>query len=484
MGETDVWWWNQLSIQQLTFDRDGFAFTGVRGGYTPLTVWVPFERVNRFVLAQEDPPGSQKDGFVWCVSMGKSLPAGDKTSPDAITFCTQDETLTRKVFDALFTLVAQNSKNIPDFFFPGIVWEGGTGRCQIYRVLEGGPAAAAGLAKGDVVLAANDAAVAPGLWPHCQEAFWQQFSGRATLTLTVKASRNGSEFATQMTVRNPFAGGAAPQSGREAWLGKIVLDPKLPGETQRNFERAIAAVDALITRYGLRTPSPVTIIVTADTEGYIQALMTYAGFTRQEAEKVAINKVVRLGGSLSQTPVIFIRWIPTRVLRKDGTSYEVNNPEDVFFSLPHEVFHQVQRSFRLKNMPIWLSEGPATVFQYLAIDSAGVKTFADMYEKVKDSVLNSGHLDVAVISRITDQEQWSALTDKAMPTYAMAHLMAARLLGDKNFDKISAFYRRVDQGIDIDSAFAATFGMTIPAFEKSMNDYIRESHAKRGSRAR
>lgn len=264
-----------------------------------------------------------------------------------------------------------------------------------------------------------------------------------------------------------FAGAA-----QAAWLGKLVLDPNLPAETQKNFERAFAAVDGLLGTYELTTTAPVTVVVTADTEGYIQALMSYTKVSRAEAEAKAISETVNLGVSSTQIPVVVIRWIPTRQLRSDGTSYVVNNPEDGFFSLPHEIFHQVQNTYRLRNIPVWLSEGPATMFQFLAIDRAGVKAFAEQVRTTERNVTRGAPLDSTQLATVVDYSVWQTLTLQKKPTYAMATLMTVQLLGKDGFPKLLRFYGLLRDGADVDTAFHTAFGVSMAEFANAMSAYI------------
>lgn len=353
--------------------------------------------------------------------------------------------------------------------------------CEVASVMLYGSAVATELRRGAVVLASNDAPVPPEVNGICEDALQQHLGNAVSATV----------IAGQLAVRNTLfgaerfqqgGGNASAQTGRGPWLAKLDLDPKLPLETKYNFEHAIAVLDTLFARYGLRTPEPVSIVVTADTEGYIQALMTYAGYSREEAEQEAHKEVVRLGGSSRTKPYILVRWRQTRVAKGDGTSYEVNNPEEAFHSLPHELFHQVQRGYRLDKVPVWLTEGPASVFLLLAVDAAQIKsietarirTFAELADRQKKAVLARDPVDVAAIFRVVEYKEWEEMTDKGLPTYSMAVMMSIALLGTRDFEKIITFYGKVDQGADVDSAFLATFGVTIAAFEKSMNDYIRK----------
>jgi len=158
--------------------------------------------------------------------------------------------------------------------------------------------------------------------------------------------------------------------GAESWVD-LVYDQEVPSETKENFQKAFDAVNALLTKYKIVLSNPITIVViTNDAEKYIQALMFYYNISRTLAEK----KAKYSGGiSSSKKPVIIIRWIPTRQSTGQGTSYPVNNPEEGFRVLPHEVFHQVENqggSIRAVN---WLKEGPAELFKFMALETAGIR---------------------------------------------------------------------------------------------------------------
>ncbi|MDI6762144.1 MAG: hypothetical protein QME83_03840, partial [Thermodesulfobacteriota bacterium] len=178
--------------------------------------------------------------------------------------------------------------------------------------------------------------------------------------------------------------------GEGSW-GKLVYDTEVSSQTKENFQKAIDAVDKLFTKYKIVLSNPVTVVVTAnDAESYIRALMVYAHVSRAQAE----DRVRRgtLGGSLVEIPLVIIRYTPTRQLTPQGTSYLVNNPEEGFRILPHEVFHQVKNQYGRGRAVNWLQEGPPELFKFMAFETAGIRRVTDSVQLAEQSIRRAAEI--------------------------------------------------------------------------------------------
>ena len=71
-----------------------------------------------------------------------------------------------------------------------------------------------------------------------------------------------------------------------AWLD-VTFDREVPEPTRANVGRVVDTTGELLSKYKVVLREPVQIIITADTESYIQAMMFYLKETRPVAEQKA-----------------------------------------------------------------------------------------------------------------------------------------------------------------------------------------------------
>jgi len=263
--------------------------------------------------------------------------------------------------------------------------------------------------------------------------------------------------------------------GAESWVD-LVYDQEVPSQTRENFQKAIDAVNALLTKYKIILSNPITIVViTNDAEKYIQALMFHYNISRTLAEKKA-----KYSGGISSTekPVIIIRWIPTRQSTPQGTSYPVNNPEEGFRALPHELFHQVKVQYTRVHTANWLEEGSAELFRWMAFEAAGIRRVTILSGKAEQAIRNAAKIPDTKQLASCDHTTWGSLNEQKYPVYPMAALMTYRLVGDNGFEKVILFYQLLHNGNDPDKAFITAFGVQMSDYLADMNDYFNRLTTK------
>jgi hypothetical protein len=264
--------------------------------------------------------------------------------------------------------------------------------------------------------------------------------------------------------------------GAESWVD-LVYDQEVPSQTKENFQKAFDAVKALLTKYKIVLSNPITVVVTGnDAESYIRALMVYAHVSRAVAEDKV--KLVALGQSITGVPIIVIRWTPTRQSTGQGTSYPVNNPEEGFRVLPHEVFHQVENQGSQIRAVNWLKEGPAELFKFMALETAGIRKVTDSVQQYEQVIRRAMEIPDTRQLASYDYKTWQSLAQQKYPIYYMAALMTYRLIGDNGFEKVILFYQLLHNGSDPDKAFITAFGVQMSDFLTDMNDYFNRLTAK------
>lgn len=260
--------------------------------------------------------------------------------------------------------------------------------------------------------------------------------------------------------------------GEGSW-GKLVYDTEVSSQTKENFQKAIDAVDKLFTKYKIVLSNPITMVVAGnDAESYIRALMVYAHVSRAVAEDAV--KRITLGQSVTGVPIIVIRWTPTRQSTGQGTSYPVNNPEEGFRVLPHEVFHQVENQGSPIRAVNWLKEGPAELFKLMALETAGIRRVTDSVQLAEQSIRRAAEIPDTRQLASYDYKTWQSLAQQRYPVYEMAALMTYRLIGDNGFEKVIFFYQLLHNGSDPDKVFITAFGVQMSDFLADMNDYFNK----------
>jgi len=265
-----------------------------------------------------------------------------------------------------------------------------------------------------------------------------------------------------------------------AWAGswgKLVYDTEVSSQTKENFQKAVDAMDELFTKYKIVLSDPITMVVAGnDAESYIRALMAYAHVSRAVAEDKV--RLVALGQSVTGVPIIVIRYTPTRQLTPQGTSYPVNNPEEGFFTLPHEVFHLVENQGSPIRAVNWLKEGPAELFKFMALETAGIRKVTDSVQQYEQVIRRAAEIPDHRQLASYDYKTWTSLSRQKYPVYHMAALMTYRLVGDTGFEKMILFYQLLHNGSDPDKAFITAFGVQMSDFLTDMNDYFNRLTAK------
>jgi hypothetical protein len=265
-----------------------------------------------------------------------------------------------------------------------------------------------------------------------------------------------------------------------AWAaswGELAFDPEVPSQARKNFQKAIDAVDELFTKYKIVLSTPVTAVVTANTESYIQALMLHCNKTRAEAEHKATDAAgVSLGISCPGIKhAILIRWRPSMQATGQGTSYPVNNPEEGFHSFPHELFHEVQNQCGGVSTVNWLQEGPAELFRFMAFETAGMRRVTYFVQQSEQRIRQAAAIPDTRQLATNDHKTWQSLAEQKYPVYDMAFLMTYRLVGDNGFEKEILFLRllhNLHKGDNFGKEFITAFGKPMSAFLTEMNEYF------------
>jgi hypothetical protein len=249
-----------------------------------------------------------------------------------------------------------------------------------------------------------------------------------------------------------------------SWV-KLVYDPEVSAQTREHCQRAVDTVDALFTKYKIVLSNPVTIVVTADREGDIRALMSYFNMSRADAEAGAGKGP---GRSSQIKSVILISNIPQFPI----------DPKRYLHDLSHEIFHQVQYQYSgaknygntAKGLPTWLQEGSAELFADMAAETAGFGSVTEHVQYVEQLIRKA--------AQIPDARElpykWGYFLNQAYLLYQMADLMTYRLIGDNGFGKVLLYCQLLGNGSDQDKAFTTAFGVKKSDFLAKMNDYFNK----------
>lgn len=249
-------------------------------------------------------------------------------------------------------------------------------------------------------------------------------------------------------------------------LAELVYDANIPPSTQRYVAKAVDTVDNLLSKYKVVLSNKITIVVTTDTEGFIQALMLYDNESRADAEKHAeISK----GGSIGLKSIIIVRGSPKL------NSY----PGEAVRVVSHEVFHQVQyQGNKVKQIP-FLEEGSAELFSLEALESARIIGTVDktIHEAAEKKIREAPA--IPDVRELAYHPNINPLMQKGYPIYPMSVVMAYRLVQDNGFESIILYYQLLQNGTDPDKAFLTAFRVTMASFLSDMNTYfakLRGSH--------
>jgi hypothetical protein len=254
-------------------------------------------------------------------------------------------------------------------------------------------------------------------------------------------------------------------TAREVSWAKLVFDPSVPSQTRKNFQRTVDIMDDLFEKYKIVVSNPATVVVTADDdESFIRALMSYGNLSRAAAENKA--KLGLAGVSSAKKPVIIIRNRPilSAYYGKDACEY-----------LSHELFHQVQsQNYSHARLVNWLKEGPARLFEYMALESARHEYVTNCVERDERLIRKAAEIPDTRQLATYDYKDWESLMKQKYPVYPMAAIMTYRLVGDNGFGKVSLYYQLLDNGSDPDTAFVTAFGKPMSVYLTEMNEYFNK----------
>ena len=249
------------------------------------------------------------------------------------------------------------------------------------------------------------------------------------------------------------------QAASHSWI-QLTYHAQVPQQTREHAERCLDIVAELLTEYEIYLPQPISLIVTADTEGYIQTLMSY-GYSRADAEIKAANSA---GVSLNQRPVILIK----------GTEALFQNQQEIFRVLPHEIFHQVQRQWGRLDTVTWLVEGAPELFRIKALSRAGFGPEALFLILEEQKIRHGKMLPSALQLGSKDYHVFSQLAAQKYPVYAMSTLMLNKLVEDVGFEKLVYFYQLLHHGVSPEKAFQSVFRVPMGWFLKDMDIYFQQ----------
>lgn len=247
---------------------------------------------------------------------------------------------------------------------------------------------------------------------------------------------------------------------------KIAYDPAVSPATRENARKAADITTALLTRYGMPMSHPVTVIVTADTEGYINAIASVCNVSRATAEKATKST---LGESIGKKDTIVVRVYPVVVKGQPRQAHPLSETLTIF---PHEVFHQAARQY-LKNVEpaTWLSEGTAEYFRSMALEEGGVRNVDVFVNYANQNIRKAA--SIPDTHRLVDHREYRTLARERFPVYYMSQVMVSRLIQNKDFGKVASFYKLINAGTPQEKAFSDTFGMPMSTFLDKMNVYFK-----------
>lgn len=251
---------------------------------------------------------------------------------------------------------------------------------------------------------------------------------------------------------------ATPALAAERSWVRVTYPPDALQGLRDNVEACLDTVADLLGEYRIYLPQTVTVVVTADHEGYVRALMSY-GYTREAAEKTAHHSS---GISLSLRPVILLK----------GTDALKSNRQEVYRVLPHELFHQVQRQWGRLDTVNWMVEAAPELFQIKAADRAGIIPAAVNIAYQQQRVIRAKAVPSARQLGSKDYKTFSALSAQGYPVYAMSTLMLHRLVEDGGFDKIVYYYKLLHHGGDPDRTFLSVFNVPMAWFLGEADKYF------------
>ena len=257
------------------------------------------------------------------------------------------------------------------------------------------------------------------------------------------------------------------QQAGNAWI-KIIYDPGVSLATRKNAQKSADIITALLARYGMPLVQPVTAIITADTEAFLNAIISTGNMSRATAEKWFKGN---LGASFGKSDTIVMKLYPIVI---KGQPRQENNISETLTILSHEIFHQAVRQY-LKNVGphtwTWLSEGTAEYFRSMALEESGVVNANVMLRYAEQNIRKAA--SIPDVYRLLDSTEYRILARERLPVYYMSQVMISRLIQNKDFGKVAAFYKFINAGTPPDKAFSDTFGIPLSVFLDEMNIYFK-----------
>ena len=251
---------------------------------------------------------------------------------------------------------------------------------------------------------------------------------------------------------------AVPALAAERSWVTVIYDPSAPQQLRDNVEASLDTVADLLADYRIYLTRPITVIVSADHEGYVRALMSY-GYTREKAEQTAKQSA---GVSLGQRPVILLK----------GSDALKRDRQEVYRVLPHELFHQVQSQWGKLGTVNWMVEAAPELFRIKASEKAGFAPAGVFLAMEQLRVKHAKVIPSAAELASKNYAAFSSLAGKGYPVYAMSTLMLNKLVEDAGFDKVVYFYQQLHHGADPDKAFLNTFRVPMGWFTRDMDAYF------------
>jgi len=257
---------------------------------------------------------------------------------------------------------------------------------------------------------------------------------------------------------------AAPVFAERSWV-QVHYDTGVPAQTKASVESALDVIADMLTEYKLPLRKKTTVIVSADSDSYIKALMLY-GYSLEKATLAAKHTS---GISLGDRPIILLKGSPSLHAKRD----------EVFRVLPHEMFHQVQNQFGKQTTAVWMVEAAPELFQILVRERAGLGTLKSELNKTALRVFTAKSIPSAQQLMTPKYADFSALSRQRFPVYQMSLLMLYELTKDHKFEPVLQYYRLLNDGLKPESAFAALFGKPQFVFAAEMDQLFSELRKNR-----
>lgn len=220
-------------------------------------------------------------------------------------------------------------------------------------------------------------------------------------------------------------------------------------------DAAIAAENVkafFMDKYNVQLRRNIHIMLTPDTDGYIQTQMKEHRLSGEEAMRRS-----RTSAASSQGSVIILN---------AGHPGLASSPSRIA-TIAHEMVHQFQdqltngRTIGLE----WLTEGMAGIIAVQLTEDWGGKSLAS-YKKYCLKEIGSAAA-LPDLAELRTSKQWRASLDKygASVTYRIAEAAVIELQSSAGWDPFVSYYQIVNQAADKGMAFERSFGTSLDNFE-------------------